>query len=113
MRIDGINGISYTTITGKRISNMKDASKAFEAIFWGEVLKESFKSLDEPFFKGKGEFGAYRDIVIWYLSDYISNNYNTNIGKAVYDKFKALEGTTKNKVNLDDNINNRIKDGGV
>ncbi len=107
MRIGGLGGITYTTLTGKRISNMRDASKAFEAIFWGEVLKESFKSLDESFFKGKGEFGAYRDIVIWYLSDYISNSYDTEIGKALYEKFKALEGTTKNTKKLDDNINNQ------
>ncbi len=70
------------------IRNVKDAADAFESMLWQIVLKESFKSLPKgSFFNSGGEKGIYAQLVIWRLSDYISKTVDTDIGRAIYEKF--------------------------
>jgi hypothetical protein len=111
MVVGDLSNKVYTTMMGKSIRDIKDASKAFEAILWGEILKESFNTLGEPFLRGKGEFAPYRDMMIWFLSDYVANSYDTGVGRVLYEKLSRFNTTTEAKERTfpDDKINRKTK----
>ncbi len=72
--------------------DIKKAAKGFEAILWEMVLKEAFKTIPEhSIFRKKGEIGIYRQIMLWSLSNYISENFETDLGKKIYEKFSSKD----------------------
>jgi len=51
-----------------------------------------FKTVsDEGIFSGRGKMGIYNQIMLWELSNYVSKNFETDIGKKIYEKFSAKD----------------------
>ncbi len=83
--------------------DIKKAAKGFEAILWEMVLREAFKTLPKhSIFRVQGEMGIYREFMLWSLSNYMADSFNTDIGDKIYEKFSQRylsfnsEGTINN-----------------
>ncbi|MEO0279156.1 MAG: hypothetical protein ABIM21_07830 [candidate division WOR-3 bacterium] len=101
MKIESyVNNYSFG-ITGKPIETLRSAAESFSSLLIGTFLKEAFRGFKNPILNGEGEFGIYREILIWHFSDYIARSKNSVITEMLYEKFKAVK-LYKETVGMDD-----------